>query len=505
MDESKGSQELRKLIKDELLRRNRSATPQAINALACSIEHSSPELVGDSDSLLVGLFMCSSHTIDLLRDAGGNIDELLYMAAGTATDYTSPIEEDQINPIKSLFSSAGNFGELIGREEFNNRSIEAADLLQEAISTKRGWRGRREPDSGFKSSAANGAKLRVTEEIRAAVDETIYNFCAQIWEKPIHTLQTRFENLTKGEISKLRKVGDVDSGDLSHLVRGINHVISRKELPTNDPEFVSFAIYASRIGTIGSDQFINSGGNYRHLEMSLAMSQRYAPERDEPILGLLEQDGKILVQHYSYRGTNSLDSGATANTLSVSSPIILPLVPASVLAEFEYLINNCSISEHSIQKFLECHPEILRSLGYTECRPQVVLSEPGKKDLKPDFILQRPGNNGFDILDLKLPSANIACSTPYTRISHEITKAVAQLRAYGNYFKSEANKDNFIKTHGIEYFEPKLIVAIGRQSQYSTNEIRSEIEQQASGIQLLTYDQMLDYAKARSFAYGTKA
>ena len=130
----------------------------------------------------------------------------------------------------------------------------------------------------------------------------------------------------------------------------------------------------------------------------------------------------------------------------------------------------------------------------------MILREPGQRELRPDFLLCKPGNNGFDILDLKLPSASIVRSEPYPRISHEITKAIAQLRAYRNYFTKPANRDAFIRAHSIEYFEPSLIATVGRQHQYPSAVIRNEIQQQSRDVRLMTYDELLEYAKARSIA-----
>ena len=77
---------------------------------------------------------------------------------------------------------------------------------------------------------------------------------------------------------------------------------------------------------------------------------------------------------------------------------MLPLATLSIISEFEELINSENVNEEKIQKYLENYPEILESLGYATCKPHVVLKEPGQRNLIPDFILQRPGNNGFDIL-----------------------------------------------------------------------------------------------------------
>jgi hypothetical protein len=101
-------------------------------------------------------------------------------------------------------------------------------------------------------------------------------------------------------------------------------------------------------------------------------------------------------------------------------------------------------------------------------------------------------------MDLKLPMARVAITNPYLRISHEITKALAQLRAYKNYFKSPTNTSTFYKTYGLEPFSPELIVVIGRCSEILSSQDRVEISQQAGGLRIISYDELIDYGKSRA-------
>lgn len=490
---------IRLSIESELERRNQRVTPQALNALVGAVLNSSRELIGDSDSLLLGLLGCGSYTLDILRDAGADIDHLTNDASSSAATYVSPFADSDIDPIKTLFGESGNFGRLIARPELKGRAIETSDLLQEAVSPmgeRHSWSNVR----GFKLAEAKTerTKLRVADELRLVVDEAIYEFCSYIWVNPERSISGRQSPLSSTEISKLRKSLSFDKEDIIVIVRAINRLIQRSELPMDDSEFVEIAVVVTSLPSIGSNHFVSGGGNYHDLSISLNVSSRYAPERDEPILGLIEEDGKIIARHFSYRGTGAVHANNKNKILSVSSQIVLPLVAQSILDEFQAVLNDPRTRELDIQRFLERHPEILKSLGYTECRPQVILSEPGKHDLKPDFLLHKPGNCGFDILDLKLPSAVISRQNPYPRMSHEITKAIGQLRAYRNYFLNPMNRDRFIKKHGIDYYEPKLIVAIGRQLQYTDPTIREEIQQQIRDVRLMTYDELSAYAKSRS-------
>lgn len=493
--------DIRDMIQRQLTSRGLSATPQALNALVAAVTHSSVEVAGDSDSLLLGLLSCGSYTLDLLRDSGADVDQLLGEAEFTAAGYRMSFNSENCDPVRSLFAEAGNFGRLIQRPELNDRPIEASDLLQEAVSplqeVDRRYPVRRVTGESQYGEADN---LRVDGELRLVVDEALFEFCRYIWPNPEASLRARQKPLTDQELKRLKVSLDGNRDVASIVASALNRYIACRRLPTDDSDFVSLAVGLTGWPSIGSNHFVAGGGRYHDLSLSLRTSRRFAPERDEPSLTLLEEDGKIVIEHFSYRGTGAISVCAGHEILSVSSRLVLPLVAPEILREFESLLNASSTNEQHIQKFLERYPEVLKSLGYVDCKPQVMLREPGKRDLKPDFLLCKPGNNGFDILDLKLPSATIVRTEPYPRISHEITKAIAQLRAYRNYFSSPVNRDRFVRAHGIEFFEPSLIVTVGRRHQYPNALIRNEIQQQSRDVRLMTYDELIEYAKVRTLS-----
>lgn len=489
---------IRDMIQQRLTSKGLSATPQALNALVAAVTHSSIEVAGDSDSLLLGLLSCGSYTLDLLRDSGADVEQLLDEAADTAAGYPAAFASDNGDAMRSLFAEAGNFGRLIERPELKHRPIEAADLLQEAVSPLQDDRWSRKQTVTSIRQPSNQDTLRVDNELRLVVDEALFEVSRYIWQNPQATLLERRIPLTAEELTRLSGALGGDPRTASTAATALNRYIASRTLPTDDSEFISLAVRLTELPSIGSSHFVFGGGRYHDLSLSLRTSRRFAPERDEPSLTMLEEDGKIVIEHFSYRGTAAISGSKEREILSVNSRLALPLVHAQILREFEALLNASSTNELHIQRFLERYPEVLKSLGYVDCKPQIILREAGKRDLKPDFLLFKPGNNGFDILDLKLPSASIVRTEPYPRISHEITKAIAQLRAYRNYFSNAANRDRFVHSHGIEFFEPSLIVTIGRQHQYPSAAIRNELQQQSRDVRLMTYDELVAYAKVRT-------
>lgn len=489
----------RSCIENELHLRGRSITPQALTALVSTVTKASPEVAGDSDSLLLGLLSTGSYTVDLLRDAGANIRSVSYHTDSSATNYFSPANSNTIDPVRSLFSEQANIASLFSREEFETRPIEAADLLQHAISpisevyTDDIWLFEQDV-----SQSIDHSKLRLYSDIEILVKETLEELLSTVFENFHEVLAARIKPLNNREIRRMLDYARIDEQLVPLVLNALNLYILDKTIPVNNSPLITFCAKFRYTATFAAQHFMSSGGDYAALATSLRIASRFAPERDHPILGITEVEGTIIIRPFSYRGTAAYETGTSNTLFSVTSQCTLPLIEQMLLTEFEYLINRPSTSEPEIQRFLEANPEIIRSLGYSRCIPHVVLSEAGKGDLIPDFILQRPGGSGFDILDLKLPDARMAATSPFVRISHEITKAVAQLRAYANFFKTPINKDRFVRKHNIEYLEPKLIVAIGRRSQFLNNEMRLEIEGQAQGVRLLTYDELIDYAKTRT-------
>ena len=115
----------------------------------------------------------------------------------------------------------------------------------------------------------------------------------------------------------------------------------------------------------------------------------------------------------------------------------------------------------------------------------------------PDYLLELPVDRRFDILDLKLHTARLLVGGRYKRMSAELQKAVAQLRAYQNFFDESQNRKWFIKEYGLEPFKPEIVVVMGRDSEFASREERREIEGQLSPTRLLTYDDVIAYARAR--------
>lgn len=487
---------IREKVESKLFELNINCSTQVINTIVRSIELSASEIVGDSDSILAGLMNCGSYTIDALIDSGVDVKYLRDISSSSASSYGG-IDCD---PIDEAFSSSSTLGGLLRSFSSSNKTLESADLLEAAIS----------PESLEGSSATwfpkelrkdNPPSSRILLELEDQVCHVI-DLCIDVVSKnSIYTLKRRKKSLTNIEKSLIvdeLSMYVLEENDIDWAIFLTNTWLCHRCLNLQNS-----AITLNIIRCVwedlryGSNMFLESGGSFSNLGLTLDVAKKYAPERDQPILGLIERDGRVYIKKFSYRNSVGIEGDHQNRILSVNSeaPISLPL--HATLSEFEELINKENTKEHEIQKFLEAYPELLQSLGYAQCKSQVILNEEGKKDLIPDFIMQRPGNNGFDILDLKLPTAKITSRTPYLRISYEITKALAQLRAYKNYFNNPVNTSMFYKKYGLDVLLPELIVVIGRRVDLSSFSDRREIYQQAPGLKIITYDELIEYGESR--------
>lgn len=487
---------IRKKIEQELLSRGVKCSTQAISALCFATAYSSPEIVGCSDSILLGLLRCGSYTIDALIDSGVNTK---YLKEIVASNVIANLEME-CDPIEMLFAPGGVLGAYLSRFDYRTEVIETSNLLEIAIS----------PESLEGSSAGWFPK-----ELRSTPTPT-NNILKEIENQVCHVIDLCIEVISKRpDITLRRRKKPLTNFEKEQIIGSFSEYIGLEEanwaLSLTDEWITERKLGLERSAAtlkiinsfyqdlrFGSSMFLDSGGDFSKLSFALKVAKRFAPERDQPLLGFIERDGRVYIKQYSYRNSAVIDQDHNSNVMSIGAETQLPFTTSSMLFEFEELINNANVREENIQKFLEAYPEIIESLGYASCKPHVIMRESGKRDLIPDFILQRPGNNGFDILDLKLPTGRIAVKRPFYRISYEITKALAQLRAYRNFFKSSSNTSKFHRTYGLEPLSPELIVVIGRSSELLSFPERKEINKQASGLRIISYDELIDYGKARA-------
>lgn len=78
--------------------------------------------------------------------------------------------------------------------------------------------------------------------------------------------------------------------------------------------------------------------------------------------------------------------------------------------------------------------------------------------------------------------------------------ARAQLLEYRDWFEEKANRKKLIDKIGMEIFRPRLAVVIGRSTEFDCGIDRQKLSARNPEIDVVTYDDILAYAKKRMVA-----
>ncbi len=173
------------------------------------------------------------------------------------------------------------------------------------------------------------------------------------------------------------------------------------------------------------------------------------------------------------------------------------------IAELEEMIRNPNAKERDFQAFLEKHPHFFRRWDYREVRPQVYLVRKGHGPLVPDFILTNPEMQQAMIVELKLPKPKLVRRRPNRdRFASAIQDARAQLLEYRDWFREKSNRQRLAADLRMEAYEPRLAVIIGRSADFQSGIERQKLVARTPDIEVVTYDDLLAYARDRLFKIG---
>ena len=489
---------VRARVEETLREAGVKVTPQARESIVDSLLSSNPEVAGDSDSVLLGLLLSGSYTVDILEDAGVKASRLRELARASATKLVGP--ELACDPLESFFGGTCVGSSLIDAWRGRPQPLETADLLRAAIRPE----SRPPEEYGFPVHLRKGkaSTLPLHRDLEAGVCELISYACFELGGTPGHDLSRRRRPLTLSERDSLGH--SIGSGeDLEYVIRAVDSWFVDRSILTDPPARCLRALNAYSPFGYALRHFTNVGGDLKVLDAQLNFTTRFSPERDMPCIGIFARDGRLHLGEYTYRNRLAVDSGISnempIRPVHVQAIRPVPLVSGSTLKAFEQLLNTENVAEAQLQSFFESHPELLEALGgYCAVYPHLCLRDEDDGLLVPDFILELPGGSGFDILDIKLPRARLSARTPYLRPSADLMKAVAQLKTYEGFFDKARNRQAFLKKYGMEPFKPELRVIMGRSRYIAGREQRVSLSGQISGIRLCTYDELLEYGRARS-------
>lgn len=170
------------------------------------------------------------------------------------------------------------------------------------------------------------------------------------------------------------------------------------------------------------------------------------------------------------------------------------------IKELEELINSPTAKELDFQRFFERNPHFLRKWDHREVHPQVYLTMEEENALIPDFILTDPELQNATIVDLKRPQPKIIVHQDNrVRFAAAVMEARAQLQTYSRYFEQHDNRSRLRELLGMDVYHPHLAVIIGRSSEFNSPLERQKLVADTSDIEIVTYDDILVFAKRRRF------
>jgi len=169
--------------------------------------------------------------------------------------------------------------------------------------------------------------------------------------------------------------------------------------------------------------------------------------------------------------------------------------------ELEDLMNSPLATEGEFQNFFERYPHFLRQWDHREVHPHVMLTRNKDGPLIPDFILTNREAQSAAILDLKRTLGGkkklIRRQDNRMRFADAIQEARAQLRTYGRWFENPDNRRMLKSKVGMEIYSPRLMVVIGRSSDFQDEIERATLRADNPDIDVITYDDIARHARDR--------
>ena len=222
-------------------------------------------------------------------------------------------------------------------------------------------------------------------------------------------------------------------------------------------------------------------------------------------LGLTLREDRIVVEPIDVWPTTTISAGeSSAGHVFQTSLSLRGFASASVLRNFEQLINRNDATEEAVQNFLECHPDLLFLIGghkgwlsQVVLTPQLLLGYEAQEGGRPDFLLQ-DADDLWDILEIKRPDARLARGRPRRRrLADAVQEAIAQVREYSGFFADKTHATWARQRYGVDVLHPRLYVIIGRDKSFQNAAEKKSLLQTVSPISVLTYDDILRIARRR--------
>lgn len=234
---------------------------------------------------------------------------------------------------------------------------------------------------------------------------------------------------------------------------------------------------------------------------------RLAPQPDDFQYALCLEEGQVVVRTVSvlddFVVRSAPETHIPARALLTHFKEQFGAFTAEEIAALEEMIRNPKARERDFQAFFEGHPHFFRRWDYREVHPQVYLVRQDEGPLVPDFVLTNPEIQQATIVELKLPSPKlIVHHDNRVRFAAAIHEARSQLLEYREWFQQKANRQRLVGKLGMEVYEPRLAVIIGRSAEFQCALEREKLGGRTPDVEVVTYDDIICYAKRRRMLMG---
>lgn len=194
--------------------------------------------------------------------------------------------------------------------------------------------------------------------------------------------------------------------------------------------------------------------------------------------------------------------GEKTNLVALTLDELETLMPRSLarvagVKELELLLRQDRVTERELVRLFELHPHFLSNLGYERIIAGPVLRT-AERPLMPDFILKPTFSDFCDLLEVKNASTKLLLGQPdRQRVTRAVVEAVAQLRAYREYFEQRANVERFRMMYGVICYRPHLLLLAGRSPELLDDLFVMRNAEDQFQVRVVTFDQLLSAARAR--------
>jgi hypothetical protein len=206
-----------------------------------------------------------------------------------------------------------------------------------------------------------------------------------------------------------------------------------------------------------------------------------------------------LSQHGAHAEQFVVERNLGAGVLSKAQ---LPYEPAfttiaiesrDVLEQFDRLLAGSS-PESKLEEFLVAHYGLLFGQSYDRIETQLWLQCPeldvGGKDRRLDLFLRNSVSNDWELFELKRATVRLTRTTrDVPVITRHVVDAMHQVQNYAQLLRQDKVRRHFAQK-GIEYFQPRLTIVIGRTPSIPHAQWRWLKDLNENKVVLMTYDEL---------------